>query len=249
MRKEEGYAVSATYIADLKRRKQKQILKADRSISPGMMAIVLGDVSLTSRGGGTPSEYIIIALASLQGKCSWIRGATDDWLANYTYKVHNTRRKTACLWLVYNSLNCCDSVLQKYAGTLRTVICVISGLPLQKELELEEKKYLFAHAAHDFRMSGKETILHAGDDDGCELPFSNFEGIDGYISMCVCGHTPTDACVEEGQKISGRAGQFHRLVQRRHNVYLLDCRCGFAGGRLLPLPLSGRRVKKRFTLT
>lgn len=70
-----------------------------------------------------------------------------------------------------------------------------------------------------------------------------FEGIDGYISMC--GHTAHGQhCVEEGQKISGRAGQFH-LVHDRHNVYLLDCGCGFAGGRHC-LSLSGDQ-KSDFT--
>ena len=74
---------------DLK--KLKQILK-QINITRDDELIVLGDVF--DRGGETADPFgVYCALAGLQGKCSWIRGNHDDWLANYTYEYFNTPEK------------------------------------------------------------------------------------------------------------------------------------------------------------
>ena len=68
-----------------------------------------------------------------------------------------------------------------------------------------------------------------------------FEGIDGYISMC--GHTPTDSIVwKKDRRYLDEPGN-SIWCNDRHNVYLLDCGCGFAGGRLACLCLE---TKERF---
>lgn len=72
-------------------KKLKQILK-QINITRDDELIVLGDVF--DRGGETADPFgVYCALAGLQGKCSWIRGNHDDWLANYTYEYFNTPEK------------------------------------------------------------------------------------------------------------------------------------------------------------
>ena len=75
--------LSATYITTWK--KLKQILK-QINITRDDELIVLGDVF--DRGGETadPLRVYCAPLPACRGKCSWIRGNHDDWLANYTYK-------------------------------------------------------------------------------------------------------------------------------------------------------------------
>ena len=94
---------------------------------------------------------------------------------------------------------------------MRNIADLIKGLPLQKELELEGKKYLFAHAmTSPSGCPGRGPILHAGTMD---IDCFFFEGIDGYISMC--GHTPTDSIVwKKDRRYLDEPGEFH-LVQRQ----------------------------------
>lgn len=94
-------------------KKLKQILK-QINITRDDELIVLGDVF--DRGGETADPFgVYCALAGLQGKCSWIRGNHDDWLANYTYEYFNTPEKKRHKLAPYVTtvLNCCDSVLPK----------------------------------------------------------------------------------------------------------------------------------------
>lgn len=127
---------------DLK--KLKQILK-QINITRDDELIVLGDVF--DRGGETADPFgVYCALAGLQGKCSWIRGNHDDWLANYTYEYFNTPEKKRHKLAPYG-YNSFELLRQRITEVdMRNIADLIKGLPLQKELELEGKKYLFAHA-------------------------------------------------------------------------------------------------------
>ena len=52
--------------------------------------IVLGDVF--DRGGEDADPVgVYFALSGIQGKCTWIRGNHDQWLANYIYDYYNTK--------------------------------------------------------------------------------------------------------------------------------------------------------------
>ena len=106
-------------------------------------------------------------------------------------------------------------------------------------LELEGKKYLFAHAmtSHPDVREEDRYYMRGTMDIDCFF----FEGIDGYISMC--GHTPTDSIVwKKDRRYLDEPGN-SIWCNDRHNVYLLDCGCGFAGGRLACLCLE---TKERF---
>ena len=123
---------------DLK--KLKQILK-QINITRDDELIVLGDVF--DRGGETADPFgVYCALAGLQGKCSWIRGNHDDWLANYTYEYFNTPEKKRHKLAPYG-YNSFELLRQRITEVdMRNIADLIKGLPLQKELELEGKKYL-----------------------------------------------------------------------------------------------------------
>ena len=121
---------------DLK--KLKQILK-QINITKDDELIVLGDVF--DRGGETADPFgVYCALAGLQGKCTWIRGNHDDWLANYTYEYFNTPEKKRHKLAPYG-YNSFELLRQRITEVdMRNIADLIKGLPLQKELELEGKK-------------------------------------------------------------------------------------------------------------
>ena len=123
---------------DLK--KLKQILK-QINITRDDELIVLGDVF--DRGGETADPFgVYCALAGLQGKCSWIRGNHDDWLANYTYEYFNTPEKKRHKLAPYG-YNSFELLRQRITEVdMRNIADLIKGLPLQKELELEGKKWI-----------------------------------------------------------------------------------------------------------
>ena len=93
------------------------------------------------RGGETADPFgVYCALAGLQGKCSWIRGNHDDWLANYTYEYFNTPEKKRHKLAPYG-YNSFELLRQRITEVdMRNIADLIKGLPLQKELELEGKK-------------------------------------------------------------------------------------------------------------
>ena len=105
----------------------------------------------------------------------------------------------------------------------------ILELPLQKELDIEGEKYLFAHA-----MTSNVNVLQKRDYylmGNYELEVFFLEGIDGYISMC--GHTPTENVIwTHGNNVY--LDKYKNSIWRneKRNVYLLDCGSGFRSGRL-----------------
>ena len=116
---------------------------------------------------------------------------------------------------------------------------LIKRLPLQKELEVDGKKYLFAHAmTSDPKVREENRYYLMGTMD---IDSFFFAGIDGYISMC--GHTPTDSIVwKKDRRYLDEPGTSIWANDRR-NVYLLDCGCGFGSGKLACICLE---TKERF---
>ena len=105
---------------------------------------------------------------------------------------------------------------------------LIDALPLQKEISVDGKSYLLAHAMTSYPSieESKDYYLMGS----WELDNYLHDGIKGYISLC--GHTPT------GNMISNTGGMYldddknSIWVNRKKNVFLLDCGSGFTGGRL-----------------
>ena len=220
---------------DLK--KLKQILK-QINITRDDELIVLGDGF--DRGGENADPFgVYCALAGLQGKCSWIRGNHDDWLANYTYEYFNTPEKKRHKVAPYG-YNSFELLRQRITEVdMRNIADLIKGLPLQKELEVDGKKYLFAHAmTSDPKVREEDRYYLMGTMD---IDSFFFAGIDGYISMC--GHTPTDSIVwKKDRRYLDEPGTSIWANDRR-NVYLLDCGCGFGSGKLACICLE---TKERF---
>ena len=106
---------------------------------------------------------------------------------------------------------------------------LILGLPLQIDIEVEGKKYLFAHAMTSYvGVPQKRDYYLMGNS---ELDASFLEGVEGYISMC--GHTPTDNVIWKTGNHT-YLDEYKNSIWRneKENVYLLDCGSGFKSGRL-----------------
>lgn len=200
--------------------------------------IVLGDVF--DRGGENADPFgVYCALSGLCGKCTWIRGNHDEWLADYIQEYFSVpeRKRRKLDAYGYNSF---ELLRQRITEVdMLNIADLIKKLPLQKELELDGKKYLFAHAmtSHPGVREDDSYYLMGTMDIDCFF----FEGIEGYVSMC--GHTPTDSIVwQKDRRYLDEPGN-SIWVNDRHNVYLMDCGCGFADGKLGCLCLE---TKERF---
>lgn len=198
--------------------------------------IVLGDIF--DRGGTEADPVgVYFALSGIQGKCSWIRGNHDQWLAEYIQEYYGRigKRRKKMYPYAYNSF---ELIAQRLTEVdMLNLADLILNLPLQKELDLNGKKYLFAHAmTSPVGVPEKSEYYLMGTYD---LEAFFLEGIDGVISMC--GHTPTDNVIwRDGTYLD----EYKNSVwcNEKENVYLLDCGCGFKSGRLACICLeSGQR--------
>lgn len=186
---------------------------------------ILGD--LFDRGGDDADPAgVYFTVLKLGEQCTALRGNHDHWLADYIhhYDSLSEREKPGCTPYMYNSFYLLQQRLTPV--DLRQLEEFIRNLPLHAELELD-KKYLFAHAM----TSSPDKWRKAGYFLMGDWYFDQFvaEGIPGYISFC--GHEPTgnlsalpgNYCDEAGTSI------WHN---EPGNVYMMDCGCGFTGGRL-----------------
>lgn len=191
------------------------------------VVILLGD--LFDRGGEEADPVgVYFAIAGLQDRCVWLRGNHDQWLADYIKKYFSLpeRKRSKMLPYSYNSFD-----LIKQRMTERDMLDLadqIYKLPLQIELEMEGKKFLLAHAMTSQPSKRKPAGEHLMGNYDLEYFFQI--GIDGYIS--ICGHTVTDDYFMQG---SGKyLDEYMRSIwiNDRRNIYLMDCGCGFTGGKL-----------------
>lgn len=190
--------------------------------------IVLGD--LFDRGGANPDPVgVYFILSGIQGKCTWIRGNHDQWLADYIKKYYSgpKKKRQKISPYTYNSF---DIMRQRITEIdLLNLADFILGLPLQKEIVIEDRKYLLAHA-----MTSYPSVPQAKDyymRGNYDLDAFFLEGIDGYIS--ICGHTPTANLIWKNDRTM-YSDEYMKSIWRnkKGNVYLLDCGCGFESGRL-----------------
>lgn len=102
-------------------------------------------------------------------------------------------------------------------------------MPVQKDIEINGKRYLFAHAmtSHPGIPQSLSYYLMGT----YELDAFFLEGIEGFISFV--GHTPTS-------NVMWKHGQGKYLDEDKQsiwtnndgNVFLMDCGCGFGSGKL-----------------
>lgn len=204
------------------------------------VAILLGD--LFDRGEEANPVGVYFAIAGLADRCVWIRGNHDEWLANYIKKFFALpgRKRHMMSPYPYNSF---DLMAQRM--TERDMLDLadqIQTLPLQMELEIEGKKYLLAHAMTSHpsqRKSAGEYLM-----GNYNLEFFFLTGVDGYISLC--GHTVTDDAFMQMRGTYSDKSSHSIWRNDRENVYLMDCGCGFTGGKLACICLeTGERFYSR----
>lgn len=189
--------------------------------------ILLGD--LFDRGGeGADPVGVYFAISGLQERCVWLRGNHDEWLADYIEKYFSLqeRKRSKMFPYPYNSFG-----LIKQRMTEKDMLNLaekIYKLSLQMELEIEGKKFLLAHAMTSHPSKRKPTGEYLMGNYDLELFFQ--AGVDGYISLC--GHTVTNDYFM--QRRGKYLDEYTRSIwiNNRRNIYLMDCGCGFTGGKL-----------------
>lgn len=187
---------------------------------------ILGD--LFDRGGEDADPVgVYFTVLELGERCTALRGNHDHWLATYIREYYSLpeREQKSCAPYSYNSF---DLMRQRLTPVdMRQLETYINSLPLHTGLTLGEKEYLFAHAMTSDPGRWKKANYYLMGDWYFDLFVT--AGISEYISFC--GHNNTGGfsafpgayCDEEGTSIwRNEAG----------NVYMMDCGCGFACGRL-----------------
>ncbi len=187
---------------------------------------ILGD--LFDRGGEDADPAgVYWKILELGKRCTALRGNHDQWLAAYIryYDSLSQQERENCTPYMYNSFDLLQQRLTP--GDLRQLEAFIHRLPLHADLELKGKKYLFAHAMTSSPDRWRKADFYLMGDWYIDQFVT--EGVPDYVSFC--GHSNTANfstfsgayCDEEGTSIwHNEAG----------NVYMMDCGCGFTGGRL-----------------
>lgn len=195
---------------------------------------ILGD--LFDRGGEDADPVgVYFTVLELGERCTALRGNHDQWLAAYirNYYSLSEREQERCAPYTYNSF---DLMRQRLTPVdMRQLEAFINSLPLHTRLNLEQKEYLFAHAMTCAPGSWRKADYYLMGDWYFDLFVTG--GIPEYISFC--GHHNTGGfsgfpgAYCDGEEIS----IWHNEA---NNVYMMDCGCGFAHGRLACMCLETR---------
>lgn len=159
-------------------------------------------------------------MLKLESRCTVVRGNHDTWLAEYIRNYFNTpeKKRKRLAPYPYNSF----SILSEHFTEVDMLDLAkkIMEWPLQVCVEADGVRYLLAHACTSMpdRVMKDEFYLMGSGFTGSEF-YEAFlsDGRKGYIS--VCGH----ADIMGNGKI---------WKNKAKNVYMCDCGCGFADGRL-----------------
>lgn len=206
-------------------KKLKSILNQIK-LNPNDELIVLGDIF--DRGTDPEPVEVYFSLSAIQGRCTWIRGNHDQWLADYIdeYYSKSERQRKKMDPYSYNTFGLMQERLTDV--DIKNIAQVIHKLPLQKQIEIDGKKYLFAHAmtSHPQVIKMRNYYLMGG----CLADEFFYDGVEGYISFV--GHTPTGnvMCRNPDHYLDDYKKSIWK--NEKENVFLMDCGCGFGSGRL-----------------
>mgnify|MGYP000228940758 FL=1 len=156
---------------------------------------------------------VYFQVLKLGKKCTVIRGNHDHWLANYIFRYYGMDERDRVLLqsYPYNSFHLLQERLTEV--DLKQLAERILSWPVQVEIEVDGQPYLLAHACTAEPGKWKlDNYYLMGD-----LWYKVFlhEGVHGYIS--VCGHQ--------------NMGNGSIWKNKKENVYLCDCGCGFENGK------------------
>ena len=189
--------------------------------------IILGDIF--DRGADKADPVgVYFELCKIQGKCTWIRGNHDQWLADYICDYYHTKERKRCKLAPYH-YNSFDLMKNRLSEVdMLDIAYLITKLPTQKYYEIEGKKYLFAHAMTSYPDIQSLDYFLMGT---AELNSFFLDGIDGFISFV--GHTPSANVIwKKGQGKFLDEDKKSIWTNKNENVYLMDCGCGFSAGKL-----------------
>lgn len=105
---------------------------------------LLGD--LFDRGGDDADPAgLYFTVLGLGERCAVVRGNHEQWLASYLRRYHALpeKKRPYCEPYYYNTFDIMQMLTPVDLEQFEAFLCT---LPLQRELVLGEKKYLFAHA-------------------------------------------------------------------------------------------------------
>lgn len=195
---------------------------------------VLGDVFDRSGDDADPIG-VYYTLLGLEERCTFILGNHDKWLAEYIKAYFDTSRRKRSTLRPY-SYNSFDIMNRRTSQIdMLKVADDILQWPFQISVDIEGEQYLFAHS-----MTSADRVEKSEDYYlmGTELDFKYLRnGIDGNTS--VCGHHPTST-IRKWYGDDNRPKQNEIWHNIKGNVYMIDCGCGFASGRLACLRLEDK---------
>lgn len=220
----------ATYvIGDI----HNSLIKLDgilKQISPSYKdnIILLGD--LFDRGAAEPDPVgVYFRICGLDARVTWIRGNHDQLLADYIYQYYGfpEKKRGSLRSYRYNSFDLMSKRLTE--ADMLNIADQIMKLPLQVEMEIDNIKYLFAHAmTFDPSMGEREDKAYL---EGLgDMKEYWDKGVDGYVSLV--GHTDVQYQFNnpQGRYLDEETNTI--WLNNQENVYMVDCGCGLAGGRL-----------------
>lgn len=220
----------ATYvIGDI----HNSLIKLDgilKQISPSYKdnIILLGD--LFDRGAAEPDPVgVYFRICGLDARVTWIRGNHDQLLADYIYQYYGfpEKKRGSLRSYRYNSFDLMSKRLTE--ADMLNIADQIMKLPLQVEMEIDNIKYLFAHAmTFDPSMGEREDKAYL---EGLgDMKEYWDKGVEGYVSLV--GHTDVQYQFNnpQGRYLDEETNSI--WLNNQENVYMVDCGCGLASGRL-----------------
>ena len=220
----------ATYvIGDI----HNSLIKLDgilKQISPSYKdnIILLGD--LFDRGAAEPDPVgVYFRICGLDARVTWIRGNHDQLLADYIYQYYGfpEKKRGSLRSYRYNSFDLMSKRLTE--ADMLNIADQIMKLPLQVEMETDNINYLFAHAmTFDPSMGEREDKAYL---EGLgDMKEYWDKGVDGYVSLV--GHTDVQYQFNnpQGRYLDEETNSI--WLNNQENVYMVDCGCGLAIGRL-----------------
>ena len=201
-----------------------------KQISPSYKdnIILLGD--LFDRGAAEPDPVgVYFRICGLDARVTWIRGNHDQLLADYIYQYYGfpEKKRGSLRSYRYNSFDLMSKRLTE--ADMLNIADQIMKLPLQVEMETDNINYLFAHAmTFDPSMGEREDKAYL---EGLgDMKEYWDKGVDGYVSLV--GHTDVQYQFNnpQGRYLDEETNSI--WLNNQENVYMVDCGCGLAIGRL-----------------
>ena len=201
-----------------------------KQISPSYKdnIILLGD--LFDRGAAEPDPVgVYFRICGLDARVTWIRGNHDQLLADYIYQYYGfpEKKRGSLRSYRYNSFDLMSKRLTE--ADMLNIADQIMKLPLQVEMEIDNINYLFAHAmTFDPSMGEREDKAYLEGLGNMKEYWD--KGVDGYVSLV--GHTDAQYQFNnpQGRYLDEETNSI--WLNNQENVYMVDCGCGLASGRL-----------------